>query len=291
MKPLFKWAGGKTSMLKHYEPYMPVAGSVETYCEPFFGGGAMFIEVMRRYDPKRVFINDLNSGIINIYNAVGSDVDNFLRFVDEYEEEYLPLSHAGRKELYYKIRAKHAWDYQNLSKVEEAAALYFLMKTSFNGLWLIRGVTNGRFGTACGDLNHKKKVIDKNNILEWSEVLSCPGVMITSEDYNDLEILKEDTTGMFVFLDPPYRETMINYQNGKKVENEDSFGDDEHRKLVKMVIESRKRTVLLANSDVGDGFFDNVPHIKIPKTYVAARSTIGAEKRPQSMEVLVYTQK
>ena len=47
MKPLFIWAGGKTKVLKHYAPFMPTA--FDTYYEPFFGGGAMFLNVVQRY--------------------------------------------------------------------------------------------------------------------------------------------------------------------------------------------------------------------------------------------------
>ena len=50
MKPLFMWAGGKTKLLKHYQPYLP--SYVTHYHEPFFGGGAMFIYVMKRYRPR-----------------------------------------------------------------------------------------------------------------------------------------------------------------------------------------------------------------------------------------------
>jgi DNA adenine methylase len=44
MKPLFMWAGGKSKMMKHYRPLMPK--EIRGYSEPFFGGGAMFVEVM-----------------------------------------------------------------------------------------------------------------------------------------------------------------------------------------------------------------------------------------------------
>ena len=33
MKPLFKWAGGKSRMLKHYQPFIPT--EIKTYSEPF----------------------------------------------------------------------------------------------------------------------------------------------------------------------------------------------------------------------------------------------------------------
>ena len=35
------WAGGKSKMLEKYEPYLPK--TFKGYCEPFLGGGAMFI--------------------------------------------------------------------------------------------------------------------------------------------------------------------------------------------------------------------------------------------------------
>ena len=51
IKPLFIWAGGKTKMMKHYESLFPSAfdNKIESYSEPFFGGGAMFLNVVQRY--------------------------------------------------------------------------------------------------------------------------------------------------------------------------------------------------------------------------------------------------
>ena len=65
MKPLFIWAGGKNKMLKHYKPFMPK--KINTYCEPFFGGGAMFIHVVQNYDPKYLIINDIRITNICFY--------------------------------------------------------------------------------------------------------------------------------------------------------------------------------------------------------------------------------
>ena len=66
-KPLFMWAGGKNKMLKHYKPLMP--SSVKSYCEPFFGGGAMFIYVMNTYSLEYARINDINPDIMRIYTS------------------------------------------------------------------------------------------------------------------------------------------------------------------------------------------------------------------------------
>ena len=44
IKPLFIWAGGKTKMLKYHAPHLP--STVNSYSEPFFGGGAMFLYIL-----------------------------------------------------------------------------------------------------------------------------------------------------------------------------------------------------------------------------------------------------
>ena len=41
VKPILKWAGGKTQMLSDLLPKVPV--SYGRYIEPFIGGGAMFM--------------------------------------------------------------------------------------------------------------------------------------------------------------------------------------------------------------------------------------------------------
>ena len=81
MKPLFIWAGGKNKMLKHYKPFMPE--KVKTYIEPFFGGGAMFIHVVKHYEPKNLIINDVNSDIVRIYKTIRDNHEDFIKFMDE----------------------------------------------------------------------------------------------------------------------------------------------------------------------------------------------------------------
>ena len=52
MKPLIKWAGGKSSEIKHIERIIP---EFNRYIEPFFGGGALFFDL----EPKKAIINDI----------------------------------------------------------------------------------------------------------------------------------------------------------------------------------------------------------------------------------------
>ena len=157
MKPLFIWAGGKNKMLKHYLPLMP--SEVDSYCEPFFGGGAMFIHVVNTYNPSKLVINDINEDVINIYCSIRNRYDKFKKRLNELEAKYIPLSKEDRKKYYFEVRHEHGWDYEKWSRSEEAATLYFLMKTGFNGIYQLNKNTNGRYGTPAGLLNQKDKVM------------------------------------------------------------------------------------------------------------------------------------
>ena len=132
-KPMFAWAGGKQKLLKHYLPYFPEQ-HIKTYSEPFFGGGAMFTYVVERYNPKVAYLNDINGEIIGIYRAVRDHLGDFIKLLQVYENQYLPLCPDGRKSYYYQLRDRNKLDYRSWSEVEQAAAQFVLLKTCYRGL-------------------------------------------------------------------------------------------------------------------------------------------------------------
>ena len=252
-KPLFIWAGGKNKMLKHYLPKLDKAyeGSdlltskdkmyPENYVEPFFGGGAMFIYMMRRYKPK-AYINDINPDIISIYECIKSHYDEFEERITELEQKYIPKTKDERRKFYFNTRKEYAFDYEKWSKPCEAATLYFLMKTGFNGIFQINKNTNNRYGTPCGLLNHKDKVFDRKVIEWWKENLQ--NVNITSGDWKENT---PDVPNAFYFFDPPYRDSFADYGN--------SFGDDQLIELIDFA--DSKDKAFVCNRDSEDGWFEN----------------------------------
>ena len=279
MKPLFIWAGGKNKMLKHYKPFMPK--TVNTYCEPFFGGGAMYIHIVEKYAPKELIINDVNSDIVRIYKTIKSDCDNFISILDELSQEYLPLTKAERKKYYYSLRHKHAYDYVFWDNTKEAAVLYFLMKTGFNGIYQVNKNTNDRYGTPSGLLNQKTEVYDKQVVEWWNK--SLQNTQIFSGDWKDCVSYVEDKDNNFVFLDPPYRGSFTSYGQ--------EFSDDHQNKLLDYVRSNKKTDVFLCNRDIEDGFYDNTGLVinKFPVTYTAGRrkkTEDGFEAKPAT-ELLI----
>jgi len=276
------WAGGKTRLLKHYLPYMP--NKVEAYYEPFFGGGAVYLYVMATYKPKHAIINDINTSITNIYIEIRDNITEFLSILDELQAAYMPKSKEERKAYYFELRNQHAYDFMQWSDTKEAAVLYFLMKTGFNGIFQINKNTNGRFGTPSGLLNQKERVYDKDIVLYWNRLLQNTEVI--SEDWSKLTY--QDTSDTFIFFDPPYRDSFTSYGQ--------SFDDTQQTKLLDKAKSFTKADVFLSNRDGNDGFFDNISPLNklyIPVTYTAGRrrQTANGFEAKNAVEILLYTER
>jgi DNA adenine methylase len=276
LKPLFIWAGGKTKMLKYHSPHLP--STVNSYSEPFFGGGAMFLHVMQKYNPDRAYINDINESIVNIYRTVKKCPDEFCNVVNVFQTKYISLSKEDRKKYFFEVRHAHAYDYTSWSKEFEAGVLYFLMKTGFNGIWQINKNTNGRYGTPAGLLNQKDVVYDKATVYAWHELLQ--NVEIYCGDYKDCP------TGDLNYFDPPYRDSFTKYGT--------SWGDTETEELIEHA-KSIDGHVLLCNRCDGSTFFDDrkgdLNITRFPVTYTAGRrkkTSTGYAAKPAT-EILLYS--
>jgi DNA adenine methylase len=304
MKPLFMWAGGKKKLLKDYAPHLPE--EFANYCEPFFGGGAMFTWAYNKQPNAHFYINDINEHIIGIYRAVRDDVELFCDYMDKYQETYMPLPAPGepggetnkelekkykhpevrgrkdwkaiyseqpsRRHLYFKVRDIYAWQHESMDPIFEAATLYFLMKTGFNGVWQINNNTNGRFGTPCGLLKHDRDkghtVYDKENVMEWHKALQ--NCTITSGDFKDTLSHIDDNT--FVFLDPPYRGGFADYGTKKD--------DDFQKEVVQFLNDAKSKGAccMLSNRDMADNFFEDLKQDNAIE-YFDVTYTVGRRKK------------
>lgn len=205
LKPLVKWTGGKRRLLKHIIPMIP--SKINTYVEPFIGGGAVFFDLQ----PSRAIINDFNPELINFYNMVKEDPQGLLDAVRRYlpkssREEYLIIRGMDRNE-----------DYFNLNNVEKAGRFYYLIRTSFNGKYTLNkdGYFNNSYGVTASKKHDPK--IDEPILWGISKYFNEQDITIMNGDYKKtLEGLK---SGDFVYFDPPYpgedtTKSTINYTVG-----------------------------------------------------------------------------
>lgn len=257
IKPLFMWAGGKTKLIKKYEPIFEKI-EYSTYVEPFFGGGAVFC--WKHADADNLIINDLNRELMGIYRAISDDHESFIKSIQEELSVY--FEQKDRKQYYYNLR-KSYWQDPN------PGTLFVLMKLGFNGFWKTCKDSNGLYGTAAGLLNHKNidKMVDFDNIREWSVVLG--NTRIESKSYQDLTIQPD---GALIYLDPPYRGSFAMYGS--------TFGDNEQKELTEWAndMASSGATVLLANRCTNDTFFEtllpNATFNYFDVTYTAGRRKV-----------------
>jgi len=194
-KPFLKWAGGKGQLLTEIGRRLPQGletGEIDTYVEPFVGGGAVFFHVAQRYENiKRFYLFDINNDLINCYNAIKNDAESLIDKLEKLESEFLALAKLARKEFYYQIRKEFNSD-------RHTAKLIFLNKTCYNGLYRVnrKDQFNVPFGyyknpTICNAENLENASL----VLQKAEII-CADFKKSDKFINDKS---------FVYLDPPYR--------------------------------------------------------------------------------------
>ena len=184
--PVLKWVGGKRQLLETFKPLLPQ--KINSYCEPFLGGGAVLFELQ----PKKAYVNDINSDLILVYTVIRDDVDELIACLESFD---------NNAESFYAVRD---WDrdkekYAALSDVQKAARTIYLNKTCFNGLYRVNNA--GEFNAPFG--NYKNPNIVNAPVLKAvSAYFNTAEIHFSSSDYT--EILSTVKKGTFVYLDPPY---------------------------------------------------------------------------------------
>lgn len=72
--PVVKWVGGKRQLLDEITPLLPK--NIKLYCEPFLGGGAVLFSIQ----PHKAIVNDLNTDLIIVYEAIRDHDERFILF-------------------------------------------------------------------------------------------------------------------------------------------------------------------------------------------------------------------
>ena len=171
---------------------------------------------------------------------------------NKYDWHKIFAERQTRRTFFFKTRQEYQQDYKSWSKTKEAACLYFLMKTAFNGVWQLGKDDFGRFNTPCGLMRHDDSIYDKKNVMSWHKALqSCT---ITNYDFSDT--IKHVGKGSFVFLDPPYRSASETERTFADYGTE--LGDNFQEKVLDFFHEScdNGSYSLLSNRDWADGFFE-----------------------------------
>ena len=191
MKPVIKWVGGKTQLLKELkEIIIPVLKEDSYYYEPFCGGAALALELKH----KNTILNDLNSELINMYRVIK-------HWPEELISELKCFQNSHNTEFYYHIRNLDRTDIlDKMGDVAKAARTIYLNKTCFNGLYRVN--SKGQFNSPIGRTSSGKTpdIVQEDLIREMSEYLKT--VRFHNGDYKNCLVTAK--AGDVVYLDPPY---------------------------------------------------------------------------------------
>ncbi|EOU1462722.1 DNA adenine methylase [Clostridium perfringens] len=292
-KPFVKWAGGKRNLLNQFQELYPDnLNNIDTYIEPFVGGGAVFFELANKYKFKKIILNDINTTLVNTYTSIRDNVEQLIEILKVLQEKYNLCNETERSELYYEIREKF-----NISKLDpesnklkESAYFLFLNKTCFNGLY--RENKKGLFNVPFGKYKNPS-ILDENNLRNSNKLLQ--NVEILNIDFANLN--KYINKNTFIYIDPPYRplNQTSSFNSYSKIE----FDDDEQRRLAKWFAEANNlgAKLMLSNSNPknineNDDFFDILYKDFNLFTVLANRSINSkASKRGAISEIVVVNYK
>lgn len=196
LKPVIKWSGSKRSQAEQILQFVP--SEVETYIEPFVGGGSILgaLMVSENHKVGEYQISDYNETLIGLWNAI-KDTPEELHY--HYKELWVPLHEAvsidDKKVVYNSVRSR-------LNEFKNPRDFMFIMRTCVNGMprYNSSGGFNSPYHLNRGGI---KPETLKSIILQWSELLNTNKVTFTHKSYESV-VAKKDS---FMYLDPPYANT------------------------------------------------------------------------------------
>jgi DNA adenine methylase len=237
LRPFVKWAGGKRQLLNEIEKRLP--NNWNTYYEPFFGGGALLVNLQNEEKIFKAVISDLNSELINLYNVVKKNPDKLIDALSHKEFENSEDAFRNLKNEFNTLTGLPG------NKVRRAALLIYLNKHGYNGLWRVN--SKGKFNVPFGRYA-KRSIPTEHSILKFSNLLKK--VKILNLDFE--QAVKSAKKGDFVYFDPPYHP--ISKTANFTDYNSNGFTFDDQKRLADVFRKLSKKGVqlMLSNSKVSE---------------------------------------
>lgn len=180
LKTPISYYGGKQSMLTHILPLIPAH---QIYCEPFFGGGAVF---WAKPPIKTEIINDYNGMVVNFYRQLRENFTELKRVIDA-----TPYSREAYKQAM--VVYDHPYIFNELTK-----AWAFWVGT-------IQGFSNQIGSWRCSQPRVKESLLNSNKKLLINEEMSERLNLVQIENIDAVELIKRmDSEDSFFYIDPPY---------------------------------------------------------------------------------------
>jgi len=109
-KPFLKWAGGKRQLLDQFSNLYPEElklGKINRYIEAFLGGGAVFFELISKYNFEQVVLNDINEELILTYRVVKEKVEDLIIELKKLESGFFSNEEQEGRAVFFTIFEKN----------------------------------------------------------------------------------------------------------------------------------------------------------------------------------------
>lgn len=190
--------GGKQRIAQMILPFIP---KHRIYCEPFFGGGAVFFAKNPSY---LEVINDHNENLINFYEQCQTNFEN--------------LATAIGNTLHSESQYRHAVAIYNGLQPADVLTKAVSTWIVFNQSWNSSARAGWKFDIGTGGSHIAKTLAHaRRNFCPWLKK-RLQYVQISCRDA--LQVIKErDTVDTFFYLDPPYPDTNQGHYSGYTWDN------------------------------------------------------------------------
>lgn len=247
--------GGKQKMLRHILPNIP---DHKIYCEPFFGGGAVFFA---KEPAEAEIINDNNHMVVNFFQVAQNDFENLKAKV-----QATLFSRATYSVAWSVYRMPHLF-----SPLQQAWAFYVGTNMGFAchiGSWGF-----DKYGKRTKSFVNKKLAFDSSITTRLKNVtIECSEACTVIERF--------DTTDSFFYVDPPYVNTICGHYGG--------YTEDDYTRLLDTLTRIKGKFLL---SSFPSALLEKYSKkhswhtLSFTKSLAASKSNAGGTK-PSKTEVL-----
>ncbi len=232
--PLYPYAGGKRRMLQFINENTP---EFNVYHEPFLGGGAVALHLIRLNPDATFMLSDLNAEIIHTWEQTRSNPELLVELLEEHAERHT-------KEYFTAIRnwdRRERWE-EFYSPLERASRFIYIASTAFGGMWSTND--ENQCVSTFGKPAFRPATL---NLMRVSRLLNKRDVYIRQASF--LDTGKDFAAGDFVYLDPPYATDHEEYEGWDGYQGGGSLGSDFQASVKRFINKQTAKGVLVLASN------------------------------------------
>ena len=190
MQSPIKWVGGKSLLISDIKQLISEI-TYDRYIEPFCGSLAVCLAL----EPNNCLLNDINTGLINLYNVIQNFHEEFkLQLKDILKDDFNNQeSYNNFKNEFNRIKKEDKPDV-----LRYASLFIYLNKRGFNGIY--RENSKGQYNVPYRQ--YKTTEYNTSIIDTLNTYFTRNNLKFLNKNY--IDILDECIEGDLVYLDPPY---------------------------------------------------------------------------------------